>query len=122
MIRKFEIITSPHVGYCFGVMRAMRLIEQGLESFGGTIYTLGDVIHNPLEVVQHITEHIRKGGKLWETYTVMDDPRTKDWTSFRQAQQQRPAVFDYIRANYKLLKGPDPDIPKDSGRRCWEKL
>jgi 4-hydroxy-3-methylbut-2-enyl diphosphate reductase len=31
-------------------MRAMRLIEQGLESFGGTIYTLGDVIHNPLEV------------------------------------------------------------------------
>jgi small subunit ribosomal protein S1 len=50
MNRKFEIITSPHMGYCFGVMRAMRLIEQGLESFGGTIYTFGDVIHNPLEV------------------------------------------------------------------------
>ncbi len=50
MSRKFEIVTSPHVGYCFGVMRAMRLIEQGLESFGGPIYTLGDVIHNPLEV------------------------------------------------------------------------
>ena len=57
MIRKFEIITSPHMGYCFGVMRAMRLIEQGLESFGGTIYTLGDVIHNPLEV-----ERLRKRG------------------------------------------------------------
>ena len=80
------------------------------------------LIHNPLEVVQHITEHIRKGGKLWETYTVMDDPRTKNWISFRQAQQQRPAVFDYIRANYKLLEGPDPDTPRDSGRRCWEKL
>ncbi len=50
MSRKFEIVTSPHVGYCFGVMRAMRLVEQGLESFGGAIYTLGDVIHNPLEV------------------------------------------------------------------------
>lgn len=50
MSRKFEILTSPHVGYCFGVMRAMRLVEQGLESFGGAIYTLGDVIHNPLEV------------------------------------------------------------------------
>ena len=80
------------------------------------------LIHNPLEVVQHITEHIRKGGKLWETYTVMDDPRTKNWTSFRLAQQQRSAVFDYIRANYKLLKGPDPDPPKDSGRRCWGKV
>jgi small subunit ribosomal protein S1 len=57
MNRKFEIITSPHMGYCFGVMRAMRLIEQGLESFGGTIYTLGDIIHNPLEV-----ERLRKRG------------------------------------------------------------
>jgi small subunit ribosomal protein S1 len=28
----------------------MRLIEQGLENFGSTIYTLGAVIHNPLEV------------------------------------------------------------------------
>jgi ubiquinone/menaquinone biosynthesis C-methylase UbiE len=80
------------------------------------------LIHNPLEVVRHITEHIRKGGKLWETYTVMDDHRTKNWTSFRQAQQQRPAVFDYIHANYKLLEGPDPDTPGDAGRRCWEKL
>lgn len=50
MSRKFEIIASAHTGYCFGVMRAMRLIEQGLENFGGTIYTLGAVIHNPLEV------------------------------------------------------------------------
>ncbi len=50
MKRKFEIVPSPHRGYCFGVMRAMRLIEQGLESIGGTIYTLGDVIHNPLEI------------------------------------------------------------------------
>jgi len=80
------------------------------------------LIHNPLEVVQHVTEHIRKGGKFWETYTVMDDPRTKNWISFRQAQDQRPAVFDYIRANYKLLSGPDPDTPKDAGRRCWEKV
>jgi hypothetical protein len=80
------------------------------------------LIHNPLEVVQHITEHIRQGGKLWETYTVMDDSRTRNWLSFRLAQEQRPAVFDYIRSHYKLLEGPDPDTPKDAGRRCWEKL
>jgi SAM-dependent methyltransferase len=80
------------------------------------------LIHNPLEVIQHVTEHLRKGGKLWETYTVMDDHRTRDWESFRQAQEQRPAVFDYIRAHYKLLEGTDPDIPEDAARRCWEKL
>ena len=50
MKRKLEVIVSPHTGYCFGVKRAMRLIEQGIECFGATIYTLGDVIHNPPEV------------------------------------------------------------------------
>jgi small subunit ribosomal protein S1 len=61
------------MGYCFGVMRAMRLIEQGLESRGGTIYTLGDVIHNPLEVERLRTrgvhpveslEELPRGGTL----------------------------------------------------------
>jgi hypothetical protein len=80
------------------------------------------LIHNPFEVVQHITEHLRKSGKLCETYTIIDDYRSENWLSFHQAQQQRPAVFDYIRANYKLLEGPDPDTPGDAGRRCWEKL
>jgi small subunit ribosomal protein S1 len=50
MKRKLEVIVSPHLGYCFGVKRAMRLIEQGLDCFGGRIHTLGDVIHNPPEV------------------------------------------------------------------------
>jgi (E)-4-hydroxy-3-methyl-but-2-enyl pyrophosphate reductase len=50
MKRKLEIITSPHAGYCFGVKRALRLIEQGLACFGPPIYTFGDVIHNPPEV------------------------------------------------------------------------
>lgn len=80
------------------------------------------LIHNPLDVIKHITEHLKKGGKLWETYTVMDDKRTREWLSFKNAQEQRPAVFEYIRANYKLINGPDPDTPKDDGRRCWEKL
>ena len=58
MNRTFEIVTSPHIGYCFGVMRAMRLIEQGLENHGGAIYTLGDVIHNPLEVARLKTQGV----------------------------------------------------------------
>ena len=80
------------------------------------------LIHNPKEVVQHITEHLRQGGKLWETYTVMKDKRTENWLSFREAQKQRHLVFEFIRLNYKLLDGPNPDSKKDQGRRCWEKL
>ena len=57
MKSKLEILTSPHAGYCFGVKRAMRIIEEGLASFGTPIYTLGDVIHNPAEV-----ERLERGG------------------------------------------------------------
>jgi len=50
MRAKLEIIVSPHAGYCFGVKRAMRLVAEGLERYGGIIYTLGDLIHNPQEI------------------------------------------------------------------------
>ncbi|MCK4236507.1 MAG: 4-hydroxy-3-methylbut-2-enyl diphosphate reductase [Candidatus Krumholzibacteria bacterium] len=50
MKRKLEVIRSPYTGYCFGVKRAMRLIEEGLKEHGRKIYTIGDVIHNPQAV------------------------------------------------------------------------
>jgi len=59
MKREIDIIRSPHIGYCFGVKRAMRLIEQGLADYGSPIYTLGDVIHNPPEV-----ERLRSRGVM----------------------------------------------------------
>ena len=55
---KLEIILSPHTGYCFGVKRAMRLINQGLaDQQTAKIYTLGDIIHNPQAV-----EWLRESG------------------------------------------------------------
>jgi small subunit ribosomal protein S1 len=66
MKRKFEILTSSHAGYCFGVKRAMRLIEQGLECFGEPIYTLGDVIHNPPEVERLSARGVRSVASIEE--------------------------------------------------------
>ena len=51
MNKRFEIIISPHSGYCFGVKRAIRLLMEGTEKYGGdNIYTLGEIIHNPQAV------------------------------------------------------------------------
>jgi small subunit ribosomal protein S1 len=89
MNRKLEIVTSPHMGYCFGVMRAMRLIEQGLESFGGTIYTLGDVIHNPPEV-----ERLRTRG-VHSVETLDEVP--EGGTLVLRAHGVRPDLIDEAR-------------------------
>ncbi|MDZ7859952.1 MAG: 4-hydroxy-3-methylbut-2-enyl diphosphate reductase [Candidatus Krumholzibacteriota bacterium] len=54
MNEKFKIITSPHMGYCFGVKRAIKLLMEGVSKYGGdNIYTLGEIIHNP-QAVQKI--------------------------------------------------------------------
>jgi 4-hydroxy-3-methylbut-2-enyl diphosphate reductase len=45
-----EVIVSPITGFCFGVKRAMGLIAEGLGDGGRTIYSIGDVIHNPQAV------------------------------------------------------------------------
>lgn len=45
-----EVIMSPITGFCFGVKRAMSLIEEGLGGGGKTLYSIGDVIHNPQAV------------------------------------------------------------------------
>ena len=54
-----EVIVSPITGFCFGVKRAMRLIEEGIGDGGRTIYSIGDVIHNSQAV-----EDLRSRGVL----------------------------------------------------------
>jgi (E)-4-hydroxy-3-methyl-but-2-enyl pyrophosphate reductase len=50
---KLELILSPYTGYCFGVKRAMSLIDQGVaEEPEAKIYTLGEIIHNPQAVAR----------------------------------------------------------------------
>ena len=57
MNQKLEVVCSPHTGYCFGVKRAMTLIEEGLSKNKLRIYTIGHVIHNP----QAVRKLVEKG-------------------------------------------------------------
>ena len=41
-----EIIISEHSGFCFGVKRAVDMINSSLESSDKKIYCLGELIHN----------------------------------------------------------------------------
>jgi 4-hydroxy-3-methylbut-2-enyl diphosphate reductase len=44
-----EVIVAEHAGFCFGVRRAIELVNRALEA-GGPLATLGPLIHNPQEV------------------------------------------------------------------------
>ncbi len=47
---KIEI--DPKSGFCFGVVRAISEAERALSSGGGDVYSLGDIVHNRLEVMR----------------------------------------------------------------------
>ena len=47
-----QIIVGKHSGFCFGVKRAVDMVEAELLK-GGAVYTLGEIIHNP-QVVEDL--------------------------------------------------------------------
>lgn len=50
-----EIVKAKNAGYCYGVERALRLVEESLESSKKPIFSLGPLIHNP-QVVKELEE------------------------------------------------------------------
>lgn len=39
-------------GFCFGVVRAISKAESALKEFGGEVFSLGDIVHNRMEVLR----------------------------------------------------------------------
>jgi len=52
----FEIRIAPNSGFCFGVRRAIEIAERELAA-GGSVYSLGPLIHNP-----QVIERLRADG------------------------------------------------------------
>jgi 4-hydroxy-3-methylbut-2-enyl diphosphate reductase len=42
-----EVVKTKHIGFCFGVNRAVNMVIREAERRGETIYTLGPLLHNP---------------------------------------------------------------------------
>ena len=45
-----QIRTARHAGACYGVERALRLVEDCSATHDAPVYTIGPLIHNPIVV------------------------------------------------------------------------
>jgi len=61
-----EVKLAVSAGFCFGVQRAVKMAVSALEDFGGPVYTLGPIIHNPQEVQRLQDMGIRMAQSLEE--------------------------------------------------------
>ena len=51
-----KVTVAKTAGFCFGVRRAVEMVEQQIEA-GGVVYTLGPIIHN-----RHVVDHFAQKG------------------------------------------------------------
>jgi small subunit ribosomal protein S1 len=106
MSPKLEVILSPYTGYCFGVKRAMRLIDQGVsEQPGKKIYTLGEIIHNPQAV-----ERLKQRGL--KPVSSLDEIEEGSFLVIRAHGVQPEIIEDAERRGIKMLDATCPFVQK----------
>ena len=76
-------------GFCFGVVRAITEAERALGE-GGTVYSLGDIVHNRIEVQRLEELGLR-------TVTHADMPRLAGCRRFIRAHGEPPTTYDAAR-------------------------
>ncbi len=77
-------------GFCFGVVRAITEAERALAG-GGTVYSLGDIVHNRIEV-----QRLERLGL--RTVTHGDMPRLAGCRLFIRAHGEPPATYEAARS------------------------
>ena len=55
LIAIMDIIIAQNSGFCYGVRRALRLVENLRTKFSGPVYTLGELIHNP-QIINYLEQ------------------------------------------------------------------
>ena len=59
-----EIRLARHKGYCFGVKRAIEMVEKALKEGPYPIWTLGPIIHNPVVIEELCQRGVRMAEDL----------------------------------------------------------
>lgn len=77
-----EVIKAKHSGFCFGVKRALDIVNKALNEKGGPIYTIGPLIHNQ-EVINILKQKgviplddissIQKGTVIFRTHGILKE-------------------------------------------------
>lgn len=100
---------DQHSGFCFGVLYAIQLAEDELDE-GQTVYCLGDIVHNDLEV--HRLE--AKGLRIIDHETLAD---LHDCKVLIRAHGEPPSTYETaLRNNIELIDASCPVVLKLQNR------
>lgn len=84
--RRMYVEIDSNSGFCFGVVRAITKAESALKEYGGEVFSLGDIVHNRMEVLR--LEHLGL-----RTVTYADMPSLSGRRLFIRAHGEPPSTF-----------------------------
>ena len=97
-----EIVKAKHMGFCFGVRRAINMVEKEVRGKSRRIYTLGPIIHNP-----QMVEALEKRGVI----PVDDVTRIKEGVVVYRTHGIRRGEESYIQQrNLKVVDATCPFV------------
>jgi len=86
-----NIIVAKNAGFCFGVKRAVSMMEDSIDKYDKKIYCIGEIIHN--KIVTHSFEEL---GVTFITRDIIDDLPIDDSLVFIRAHGEKKCVLDKL--------------------------
>jgi len=100
-----KVTVDQHSGFCWGVVRTIDIAEEEMQN-GGPLFSLGPIIHNPVEI-----ERLRERGL--ETVGLEDFERLRGRTVLIRAHGEPPSTYERARANgITLIDATCPVVTK----------
>lgn len=86
-----NIIVAKNAGFCFGVKRAVSMMEDSIDKYDKKIYCIGEIIHN--KIVTHSFEEL---GVTFITRDIIDDLPIDDSLVFIRAHGEKKCVLEKL--------------------------
>lgn len=132
-----KIIVAKMAGYCFGVKRAVKFIDELLERGVNPIYTYGPIIHNPqvvefynkkgVKIINSIDELTPGSSLIIRTHGISEKEyrliRDKGCTVFDKTcpfvKKVQKIANTYYSKGYQIIIVGDPTHPEVKGVNGW---
>jgi len=100
-----QVILAQPRGFCAGVVRAIKIVEQALKIYGTPIYVLHEIVHN-----RHVVENLKNQGALF--IEALNDVPAGAVTIFSAHGVSTAVVENARKRNLKIIDATCPLVTK----------
>jgi 4-hydroxy-3-methylbut-2-enyl diphosphate reductase len=109
--KKFKVILADEAGYCYGVERALKIVNQALSEVKAPLYTLGPLIHNP-----QVVEELQRRGLI----PVGSIEEVKEGAIIIRSHGVEPSILKEASAKrLRIIDATCPFVKKAQDKAAW---